>query len=513
MPGAQVNAVARPRRFSLDWFGAAQTVLIVVSAVRYLRCGGPAYVWVALAMALPAFRFGFFPAYRQRMIERVRQLWADTAAPERLPSRAALGLIVLPAGLFFLSQGRPICTGDSKPIALTACGLVRNGSSDLAAFAPLYAPVYRIWPTDDLPYFCVRTATGVHSFYHSGMVVFALPHALLTRLLGADLGDGGVHDRMEKSVASWLAAACLGLFFLLALPVTDAATAGLMTLLLATGSGLCSTVGQALWQHGGVIFWMLLALLVEFNTWNHPRAVGVLLQGTSLAMMFACRLSSAVFIALFGLWLLLRSPRRAMLVGLMSGLAFAPWAWYYQRIYANPLGPTIGQLGFFSGRWRDTLVPLLLSPDHGLLVYQPWILLALAAIVPSVRRGLPISSRDAPSGWRCFCILAIVPQVAMVASWYAWWGGQCWGSRLLVETVPFFALLCLQPLAALRRLAWGRRLIAAMAILAAFVQLTGVYLKADCRDVQPGLFSRRPEPPGSWQHFPFLTPFLGGHRR
>ena len=77
-------------------------------------------------------------------------------------------------------------------------------------------------------------------------------------------------DRLEKAIASWLAAACLGLFFLLALHIVDARYGGLTTLLLAVGSGLCSTVGQALWQHGGVIFWMLLALLIEFRTWRRP---------------------------------------------------------------------------------------------------------------------------------------------------------------------------------------------------------------------------------------------------
>lgn len=516
MQAAQTLAAARPRRLVLDWLDLAQAALLAVSLVRYLRCGSPAYVWVGLALILPTIRIALLPDYRRGVLNRARRWWTEavmfTTAPDRLPWRAALGLVVVPSGLFFLSQGRPIRTGDSKPIALIACGLVRDGSSELSSFLPIYAPVYRPSPTSELPYFCRRTAKGIYSFYHSGMVLFALPHALLTRLVGADLGNGGVHDRMEKSVASWLAAACLGLFFLLALHLTDAATAGLMTLFLAIGSGLCSTVAQALWQQGGVLFWMLLIMLVEFRMRYLPRSAGVLLQGTAAAMMIACRLSSAMFLAVFGLWLLLRSPRRAVLTGLIAGLAFAPWAWYYGTIYGNPLGPPIVQLGFFTGCWRETLIPLLVSPDHGLLVYQPWILLGLAMLLPSVRRRFSQAPLDAPAGWRWVCLGAIVPQLAMIACWYCWWGGACWGSRLLVETVPFFALLCLQSLSALRRGVWGRRSIVAMGLLAAFVQLPGVYLKVDCRDWQPGVFSHRPEPPGSWQHWPFLTPVLGASR-
>jgi hypothetical protein len=122
---------------------------------------------------------------------------------------------------------------------------------------------------------------------------------------------------------------------------------------------------------------------------------------------------------------------------------------------------------------------------------------------------LPIAPADGPRGWQLFCVAAIVPYVALVASWYCWWGGLCWGSRLLVDTIPFFALLCLPMIAAIHRFVWGRRLLLATALFAAFIQLTGVYLKVDFRDCQPALIGTRPLPPGSWKHVPFLTPFVG----
>ena len=80
---------------------------------------------------------------------------------------------------------------------------------------------------------------------------------------------------------------------------------------------------------------------------------------------------------------------------------------------------------------------------------------------------------------------------------------------MATETVPLFALLCLRPIAGLLRLVWGRRLVWAMVLIAAFPHLTGVYLKANYCDSQMGLFSRRMEPPGSWQNLPFRTPFAG----
>lgn len=509
-PIAACRPADRTRLLSCHGLGLLQALLIAVALVQFLRCAGPIRVWMSVGLAVPLLRLTINSAYRRRVLERLRLEWADIEAfasdPSRLPWRATTLLIVVPAGLFFLSQ-RPMMTGDSKPITLIASALVCDCTTDLSEFVPEYASFYGVAQAGDLPYFCLRTNMGIHSAYPSGMSVFALPSAALARWLGADLMQGGVQDRMEKGVASWLAATCLGLFFLLALHLADARTAAWMTLLLAIGSGLCSTVGQALWQHGGVLFWMLLTLLIEFRTWGRPTLAATLLQGTALAMMFACRLPSAVLIAVFGIWLIVRAPRRAVLVGVVGALAYLPWAWYYHAIYGHIFGPSIRQLALFTGHWRDTLIPLLFSLDHGLLVYQPWIWLGLTLIVPSVRRGLP--EPQAPGGWKWFCAAAIGPYVLLVASWYCWWGGQCWGSRLLVETVPFFALLCLPVVAALRRLRWGRRLLPAMLAVSAFVHLTGVYLKVDFRDCQPALIGTTPEPPGSWKHVPFLTPFVG----
>ncbi|HEY7312787.1 MAG TPA: hypothetical protein VH643_25715 [Gemmataceae bacterium] len=495
------------------WADVLQAILVLVSAVQIARCSGKPWVWVALASVVPLARFCGVAAYRRRVVAWVGQVWASAEAfaaePVRLPWRAAVLLVVLPAVLFFLSQTRPIRTGDSKPVTLTASSLVCERSSDLSPYVSLWQTANYFNAANELPYFFLQTPHGIYSHYPSGMVVFALPPTALARLLGADLHKIRTQDHLEKAIASALAAVCLGLFFLLALHVVDARSAWLTTLLLAVGSALCSTIGQALWQHGGVVFWLLLALLVEFRTWRRHGGTSVLLQGVALAMMFACRMSSALLILPFGLWILRRAPRRALLVGLVAAVAYLPWAWYYRSLYGTALGPQVGQAIGFTWNWREALLPILIGPDHGLIVYQPWILLGLAACVPAVRRLLPVGEpADLPNGWRWACVSAIGLHLALIASWNCWWGGDCWGSRLATETVPLFALLCLRPIAALRRLAWGRRAVLATAVLAAVLHLTGVYLKADYQAVQRGIFTHCPAQPGSWENLPFLTPFI-----
>src|SRR5262249_29252129 len=184
---------------------------------------------------------------------------------------------------------------------------------------------------------------GIYSKYPLGMVTFAVPVAAAARLLGADLHRQDVRDHLERWTACWIAAACLALFFLLALHRVAPAPAWVMTALLATGSVFYSIIGQALWQHGGVILGSLAALLLEFRQARQSSVRATLLQGVCCAFMVLCRLSAALFVVPFGLWLLLRSPRRAVLCGAAAALAFAPWAWVQWGLYGTPLGPSEGQ--------------------------------------------------------------------------------------------------------------------------------------------------------------------------
>jgi hypothetical protein len=508
----EVRTARPPRGLPFDLLTGLEAILATAALVLFLRCAGPPYWWVLLATALPGLRFALSTDYRRRVLERWRDLWSECEAfavrPDRLPWRAALVLIVLPAGLFYLGQTHPIMAGDSKPVALTAINLVCHGTTDLANYAEFYGELNHYNRPGELPYFFRRTPTGIHSSYPSGMVLFALPSAALGQLLGTNLAAMNGLNHLEKGIASWLAAACVGLFFLLALHLADARSAALVTVLLAVGSGVCSTVGQALWQHGGVIFWLLLVLLVEFRTWQRPAYPGLLLQAFAIGTMLACRLSSALLILPFGLWLLCRSPRRAVLLAVLSAAAHAPWAWYYYSVYGTPLGPSVGYFGGFILRFREVLVPILIAPDHGLLPYQPWIVLGLAPLLPAVRRRLPRLARvEVPPGWTLFCLAGIGLHLGLLMMWNCWWGGACWGSRLATEIVPLCALLCVRPIAILQTLSWGRAMILVLALASFFVHGTGVYLKADYRDVQPGLFDRRPRLPGSWTNFPFLSPF------
>jgi hypothetical protein len=323
-----------------------------------------------------------------------------------------------------------------------------------------------------------------------------------------------VRDRLEKWTACWVAAGCLALFFLLALHRVAPAPAWVMTALLATGSVLYSTVGQALWQHGGVILWGLAALLLEFRQARRPSVAATLGQGAACALMLACRLSAGLFVLALGTWVLVRSPRRAVLHGAAAALAYAPWAWLYGSVYGTPFGPAAGQLepSNWTPNLLGSLLGVLVSPSRGMLVYQPWLLLAATALVPAVRRRLRTAGRaPCPAGWSLFCAAVVVLHLGLVSSWRCWWGSQCWGSRLASEAVPPCALLLLRPLAALWSTTAGRRLVLGAGLLALLLHLPAAYLHADLWNATAHA-ERESAGLWAWTDPPFLYPILHGTR-
>jgi hypothetical protein len=498
------------------WVGILQAAVAVAALVPCFRGHGRTVYWLVVFFAVPALRLALSSAYRGAVRAWLATRWRDLEKyPARgaIPWRAVLVFVVAPAAALLLSCDPTIMSGDSQPVMLQAVSLVRHGRWEVSEFVRCYkGSTYS--PDGRLPYFLRQERGGVYSAYPSGMVTFAVPVAAAARALGANLDSTRVRDRLEKWTACWVACGCLALFFLLALHRVGPAPAWVMTALLAGGSVMYSSVGQALWQHGGVILGSLAALLLEFRQARRPSLPATLLQGAASALMVACRLSAGLFVLPFGAWVLLRSPRRAAWLAVAAAAAYSPWAAMYASIYGTPLGPSSGQLAAdnFSADLLASLLGVLVSPGRGLLVYQPWLLLGAAALVPAVRRHFPDRERAAaPAGWRLFCAAVIAAHLALVSSWWCWWGGYCWGSRLAGDVVPLCALLVLRPLAALWSTAAGRRLVVGVGLLAVLTHVPAVYLHSDQWNLALG-DPQDPAPLWDWAHPPFLCPFVAAPR-
>lgn len=482
------------------------SALAVVGLVVLLRAGRYSERWPLLALAAPALSIivsrrqrGLWRARRDAWIEACRR-FAAGAGP--IPWSAAVALVGVPFVVVDLAHGRWLGAIDTRPVIPTAVSLVRDGDWDVRELAHARGGNLLAAPDGTLLKCFQTNGARVHSSFPQGMTPFALGVVAPARWLGADLESRPVQLRLEKLAAALIAACTLVLFFLTALRIGSTRAAAVATALLATGSGILTTIGLALWQHGGVTIWLLAALLVEFSSDGRPGWRGTLVQGVALGSMVACRPTAALLVGLFGLWAAWRSPRRALALGWIAALAFAPWLGLNLALYGNLLGPACVNANAGSQNWDffrpATIAGVLIGPARGLFVYQPWALLAFGLAVPAIRARAAL--RPGPAGWVAFAAVASTAHIYVIGSWRDWSGGYCWGSRLLTDILPLLGLLCVPTIEALLRTGRGIAFVLLLALLAAATQWPAILAGAG----QWNFVTDHAADLWSWSNAPFL---------
>jgi hypothetical protein len=441
-------------------------------------------------------------SFPSELLARIRDLHGRLArAPRsRAATLVAIFGVALPAAYFYSTTTRHVWTGDTMPLVPTVVRMATHGDRELTEFLP-GAGMYR-WDAcgPERPYFVreVPGRSGVYSTYPAGMEAFVWPTVLVLRIIGIDLVNDELHLQIEKWTASLLAGASLALFYLIALHLGSPAGALAITGLLATGSVFASTLGMLVWQQGGIVFWMLLALTVEFRTDGRPGWRGLLLQALACGWILACRPSAVTFLVPFGLWVMARDWHRGLLLPLLALVAYSPWAVTYWSIYRNPFGPSMGFLGE-SWTVGEHMLGVLFSPGRGLFVFQPFLFLAF--LFPFVK-----SSENArtPAGWMS-CMLGVVGlHLLLIGSWPIWWGGFCYGSRLVAEVVPLLAFFAVRPAGRLLERPRGWLVLAILAAIGLAIHTPCLYHDAWLWNAYPVSADAHPERMWDWRHPPFL---------
>ncbi len=511
LPHRRLRRLGSPGDLSRGaWIVDRLTLLLAVASLAMtLRARADYALWPLLGLVLPALRWLLSASYRIRLRRVFQSHWNEaqkfSAGAGPVPWSAGLVLVVLPVFLFYVTNGQILGAIDTRPLIPTAVSLVREADWDLQEFLTadrfdvLHDRAGRI-----LRCYQAR-GNGIYSAFPSGMVPFAVPVVGLARLCGADLDLRWVHLRLEKITAALVASLTLGLFFLAACCLGSSEAAAVMTVLLAIASGLYTSVGLGLWQHGGVAFWTLLALLVELRSSGRPSRCGTATQGIALGAMLVCRPTAALCVVCLGTWILVRSPRRAFLTAAVAVCAYLPCLLMYWVVYGNILGPSTinGNLSgeYWSFGRLESMLGVLLCPARGLFIYQPWVILAFLSLIPRIRTLSRQSGyRSGPDGWIGFCLTLTTAHCFMISAWHDWTGGDCWGSRMLTDLIPVLGLLAIPATIVLWRSPCTRAVIVALGFVGALAHLPCVYLGASSWNSA----ANHAKDVWSWSHAPFL---------
>lgn len=363
----------------------------------------------------------------------------DVESPTlRLRTRAAwLWWFLAPTCVYLATAAYVVLNGDVLTSNLASWRLASGGRPYLDQFT--YAPL------DDHPgraIWVVLDANGREIIGRAaGPVLLAVPAYWLHSLLAGDATFSLVPGAVTAAVATGLAVALFHATVRSRLSTRDAS---LVTYVLAFGTPVWTVAANGVWPH------TVTVVAIAAMAWAASRERWWLV-GTCAGVALLGRLQTALIAAVLGLVLALlrRDGRIAVKVGLPSTLALGLDLAWMQWMYGS-WDPTAYYNPADVAKWRPdgafdvvNLLGLLVSPDRGLLVWTPVILLLLPAVVRSWRT-LPDWSRALAAAGVVF-VLVESTQVTFQG------GDSVYGYRMALEL-----LLCGAPALAFAAPRMGR---------------------------------------------------------
>lgn len=337
--------------------------------------------------------------------------------------------------LIYSLNGRTLSSGDTIPARYLPLSLVREFDFDLDEFPFLYE--------SKLPYFLTSSHGHVVSAYPPWAGVLALTVYLGPTLLGVDATSSILMEDLEKRAAMLITAVSVVVLFFALRRVTPEKTAWFIAVIYAFGTSSFSTSSQALWQHGPVQLFLSLTIFCLVKGLEIPRFSAY--SGFALGCAVICRPSNLPVLLALVAYIL--HKQRDQIVGfLLAGvppllLFMAYNIFYFGSPFTTGIGTAIvtpttlisTHLASFNTPILAGLAGVLVSPGRGLLVYSPVFVFSVIGMMVAWREPRYLYLR----------YLSIAPMILLVivSKWIGWWGGECYGPRLLADVNPILCFL------------------------------------------------------------------------
>ena len=250
---------------------------------------------------------------------------------------------------------------------------------------------------------------------------------------------------------------------------------------------LLAILGSPTWHYGRMLFcepWLALCAVGALTLALRKNAF--FLAGSFLAIGIQMKPPFALLAGpLFLDRVLARDAKRAALFALPVGLSVALVLYENQLFFGSPLRAA---QPWESGNLLTGAIGGLFSIEHGLIPYCPALLVSFAGF-PALFRS---HRREA---W--LVVGMCLPYCLLMWAWYCWWGGYCYGPRLIAPIIPLLFVGALGVFESLPQYSRAmRRLVLATCSLSLLISAMGALVHL-----------------AFWEKHPLIEPFaqLGKH--
>lgn len=274
-------------------------------------------------------------------------------------------------------------------------------------------------------------------FYYSllgGTSIFSIPSVWIANLLGKDMAV--IEDDIQLQILL-IAIICALVYFIIymigCLYISSWASL-VITTISFFGSSLISTMGTGLWNMDYAVLFEVLSILylVLYGTkkikFLNPYLLGCLLFGA-----YFSRPTAAPFVFLMSLYIFIKY-RQAFIKLAATLLSFFLIIIIFSKISFNQWLPFYFQPDRI---WRPVslwaIYINLLSPSRGIFIFSPFFAIVLLSVLffKNIRKNLIF--------WLSLSWFFI--NLLVVGTKVAYWGGHCYGSRLLTDAIPALVLV------------------------------------------------------------------------
>ncbi len=325
---------------------------------------------------------------------------------------------------YYLLNGQTLGSGDTWPARFLPLHILRNHDFYLDAYLDLFQRDGAFNAFRKVGDHCV-------SAYPVGSALMALPLYIPSAIGRVGMGDA-LLESIEKIAAAIIVALSAIILYAALSRLCSRKMSLFATLAYALGTSSLSISSQALWQHGPSQLALAATLYCLVRGRIEPH--WICFAGFPLSLSIICRPNDVMIAIPIGIYVLFHYFRR--IYGfLLAGVPAAAFQLWYNTTYFGHLFHTqfsFGHSDYWSTPLLDGLSGLLFSPGRGLFIYSPVVIIGIVGFVLAWRRGGDVLLRYLSIGSIFFLLLH--------AKWWNWWGGYCFGPRLLADLGPLLML-------------------------------------------------------------------------